>query len=71
MVDKNMKNTKGAGAKPTVWKHGGRGRIASIYVPKVSKQLIHKIGIIIDHDVTDNPSYDKAKVLMRIEKLLP
>ncbi len=66
-----MRNPKGAGAKPTVWKHGGRGKIASIYVPKASKQLIHKIGILIDHNVTDNPSYDKNQVLAQIEQLLP
>jgi hypothetical protein len=66
-----MRNPKGAGAKPTVWKHGGRGKITTIHVPKISKEIIHKIGIVLDHDVINNPDYDKGVVLEKIEKLLP
>jgi len=67
----NEKNPKGAGAKPTVWKHGGVGKITTINVPKISKQLIHKIAIVIDHEVINNSSYDKKAVLTKIENLLP
>ncbi|KHD07402.1 hypothetical protein PN36_29465 [Candidatus Thiomargarita nelsonii] len=64
----NEKNPKGAGAKPTVWKHGGVGKITTINVPKISKQLIHKIAIVIDHEVINNSSYSKKAVLTKIER---
>jgi len=68
---KKMRNPKGAGAKPTVWKHGGRGKIAAIHVPKTSKEMVREIAIIIDHNVIDNPSYDKSAILAQIGKILP
>ncbi|KHD05265.1 hypothetical protein PN36_32960 [Candidatus Thiomargarita nelsonii] len=55
----------------TVWKHGGRGKITTLHVPKISKEIIHKIGIVLDHNVINNPDYDKGLVLAKIEKLLP
>lgn len=66
-----MKNPKGAGAKPTIWKHGGRGKITTVHVPKISKYIIYKIGILLDHDVVDNPNYSRRLVLAKIENLLP
>lgn len=49
---------------PTVWKHGGRGKMRTVQVPDNIKDLTYQIALILDNES------DFCVRLKQIEKIL-
>lgn len=54
-----------------MWKHGGAKNLITMRVPREAKDLIYRIGVLIDNQVIGDINYNKEEVLKQIEKILP
>jgi len=59
------------GRPPYIWKHGGRGNLITMRIPRQSKDLIHRVAVLLDNQVVGNIHYNKNEILQKIKNILP
>lgn len=59
------RNPRNAGAKPTVWKNGGRSNMRTIQVPAGVKKMTHEIAQVLDHESEFQIRLQKIKEILR------